>query len=162
MGFTKRQFVYAALEEIGMASYVFDMSPEDLERGLRRLDTMMAEWNGKGIRLGYPIPGSPQDSDLDELSEVPDSANEAIITNLGIRLAPSYGKTVSPDTKFIAKQAYNTVLARATFPPKMQLPTSMPSGAGNKPLSGNQSTYLLPAAEDIDAGPDSSSNIITL
>lgn len=72
MGYSKRQFVAAAFEEIGLASYVFDLQPEQLQSALRRLDAMIADWNGKGIRLGYPLPGSPQYSDLDEPSEVPD------------------------------------------------------------------------------------------
>lgn len=155
MSLSKRQFVYAAFEEIGLAGYVFDLSPEQLQSALRRLDAMMAEWNGKGIRVGYPIPSSPESSDLDEPSEVPDSANEAIITNLGIRLAPMFGKTVSVDTKIVAKGAYNTVLARATFPPQMQMPGSMPAGAGHKPIIGAISTFLTPPVESLDAGPDS-------
>jgi hypothetical protein len=54
MGYTKRQFISAAFEEIGLASYVFDLQPEQLQSALRRLDAMMADWNAKGIRLGYP------------------------------------------------------------------------------------------------------------
>ena len=113
MSYSKRQYVEAAFAEIGMAGYVFDLQPQDLEQALRRLDAMMAEWNAKGIRLGYPLPGSPQFSDINAQSEVPDSANEAIITNLGMRLAAGYGKAVMPQTMMVAKQAYNTLLARA-------------------------------------------------
>ena len=71
MGYTKRQFVTSAFEEIGLADYVFDLQPEQLEAALRRLDSMMAEWNAMGIRLGYSMPSSPQDSDLDEQTNVP-------------------------------------------------------------------------------------------
>jgi len=101
MGYTKRQFISAAFEEIGLASYVFDLQPEQLESALRRLDAMMADWNAKGIRLGYPLPSSPQDSTLDEETLVPDSAYEAIICSLGIRLAPSFGKQVMIETKLL-------------------------------------------------------------
>ena len=48
MGWTKRQFVAQAFEEIGLASYVFDLTPEQLQSALRRLDTMMAAWNALG------------------------------------------------------------------------------------------------------------------
>ena len=154
MGYSKRQFVTAALEEIGLASYVFDLQPEQLQSAMRRLDAMIADWNGKGIRLGYPLPGSPQDSDLDEPSEVPDSANEAIITNLAVRLAPSYGKTVSPDTKGTAKNSYNTLLSRATKPNQQQMPGRMPSGAGNKPWRVYDDPFLRPPVDPVLAGPD--------
>jgi hypothetical protein len=63
MSYTKRQFVDAAFEEIGLASYVFDLTTEELlPRLVRRLDAMMAQWNAKGIRLGYPLPTSAADS----------------------------------------------------------------------------------------------------
>lgn len=154
MGYSKRQFVTAALEEIGLASYVFDLQPEQLEFAMRRLDAMMADWNGKGIRLGYPLPGSPQDSDLDEQTLVPDSAFEAIICNLGIRLAPSYGRQVMIETKATAKQAYDILLQRATYPLEKQLPAQMPSGAGNKPWRMYDNPFVRPPYQPVDAGPD--------
>lgn len=132
MGYTKRQFVEQAFAEIGLASYVFDLTPAQVEAAMVRLDAMMATWNGKGIRLGYPLPGSPQNSDLDAETMVPDAANEAIITNLAVRLAPQYGKAPSIDTKVAAKQSYDMLLSRAAMPAEMQLPASMPRGAGAK------------------------------
>ena len=133
MSYTKRQFVEEAFAEIGMASYTFDLSPQQLDACLRRLDTMMATWNARGIRLGYPLPSNPEDSDLDTDTQVPDSANEAVVANLAIRLAPQYGKAVSLDTRTTAKQAYDTLLARAAFPPEQQFPRTLPMGAGQKP-----------------------------
>jgi len=154
MGYTKRQFVTAALEEIGLASYVFDLQPEQLQSAMRRLDALMADWNGKGIRLGYPLPSSPQDSDLDEESNVPDSANEAVILNLAIRLAPSYGKQVAIETKASAKQGYDVLLQRATVPPQQQLPGSLPSGAGNKPWRVYDGPFIRPPVDPVTIGPD--------
>jgi len=153
MGYTKRQFVTGAFEEIGLADYVFDLQPEQLQSALRRLDAMMMEWNAQGIRLGYPIASSPQDSDLDTDTFTPDSAWEAVITNLAVRIAPGYGKTVSPDTKMVAKNAYNVLLQRATFPLEKQLPETMPIGQGNKPWRWDN-PYVYPPADPVDAGPD--------
>lgn len=154
MGWTKRQFVTQAFEEIGLAAYVFDLTPEQLQSALRRLDSMMASWNAKGIRLGYPIPSNPTDSDLDEQTNVPDSANEAIYTNLGVRLAPSFGKTVSPDAKGIAKTTYDTLMSRAALPPEQQLPGTMPSGAGNKPWRTYDDPFLRKPVDPVLAGQD--------
>jgi hypothetical protein len=154
MGYSKRQFVAAAFEEIGLASYVFDLQPEQLQSAMRRIDAMMADWNGKGIRLGYPLPGSPQDSDLDEPTLVPDWANEAIITNGAVRIAPGYGKVVMPETKAVAKDSYNTLLQRATVPPEQQLPATMPAGAGNKPWRVYDNPFIRPPVDPVDAGPD--------
>jgi len=154
MGYSKRQFVYAAFEEIGLASYVFDLQPEQLETARRRLDAMMADWNAKGIRLGYPIPSSPQDGSIDEQTFVPDSAYEAIICSLGVRIAPSYGKQVMMETKATAKQGYDILLQRATFPLELQFPNTMPSGAGNKPWRINDNPYLRGPVYPVTAGPD--------
>lgn len=153
MAYTKRQFVEAAFEELGLASYVFDLSPAQMEAALRRLDAMMATWNGMGIRLGYPLPVDPMASSLSETAAVPDSANEAIITNLAVRLAPQYGKAVQPQTLATAKAAYNVLLQRATAPLEMALPATLPVGAGWKPYDIDQPFYSEPAST-VDAGPD--------
>jgi len=153
MGWTKRQFVTQAFEEIGLAAYVFDLNPEQLQSGLRRLDSMMATWNAKGIRLGYPLPSSPQDSDLDEQTSVPDSSNEAIYLNLALRIAPSFGKTPSVDTKATAKAAYDNLLSIAAMPMEMRLPGTLPVGAGNKPWNIDQ-PFVNPPVDPLLAGQD--------
>ena len=154
MGWTKRQFVTQAFEEIGLAAYVFDLTPEQLQSALRRLDSMMASWNAKGIRLGYPIPANPDDSDLDQETGVPDSANEAVYLNLGIRLAPGFGKSISTETKSSAKLAYDTLLARTAMPVEQQLPGTMPSGAGNKPWRVYDDPFLRQPVDPLLAGED--------
>jgi hypothetical protein len=154
MGWTKRQFVTQAFEEIGLAAYVFDLTPEQLQSALNRLDSMMASWNAKGIRLGYPIPASPQDSDLDEATNVPDSANEAVYLNLGIRIAPGFGKAVAMETKASAKAAYDTLMSLAAMPPEQQMPGTMPSGAGNKPWRVYDDPFLRKPVDPLLAGND--------
>jgi hypothetical protein len=150
MSYTKRQLVEAAMAEIGLASYAFDLLPEQRELALRRLDSMMAEWNTRGLRLGYPVPDNPADSDIDQDSNTPDAAWEAIITNLALKMAPSYGKQVNPETKITARHALNTILSRASMPPEMKLP-AMPSGAGNKTIDD---PFLPTPSTDLVAGPD--------
>lgn len=132
MAWTKREFIAEAFAEIGIASYDFDLSPEQLESALRRLDSMMATWNAIGIRVGYPLSSSPGGSTLATDTMVPDAANEAIYLNLAVRLAPAYGKTVSSDTKSKAEQSYNALLAKLVYPGEMQYDPLVPAGAGYK------------------------------
>ena len=155
MSWTKRQYIVQAFEEIGLASYVYDLQPEQLQSAARRLDSMLAVWNGKGIRLGYPIATNPEDIDLDTETGVPDSANQAIITNLGIQLAPSFGKVISQETKVAAKDSYNGLLSRATKPIEMQLPKTTPRGAGQKSWRYNNSPFIDPPTDPLLAGDDS-------
>jgi len=153
MSYTKRQFVEAALEEIGLADYVFDLSPEQLQSAVRRMDAMMAAWNAAGIRLGYPLTSNPDNTDLDTVTAVPDSANEAIILNLALRLSPSYGKAIALPTSAAARMAYNTLLSRAAMPAEMQFPQTLPVGAGQKSWNIDW-PFFQPPSEPLLAGED--------
>jgi hypothetical protein len=87
-------------------------------------------------------------TELDDESNVPDRANEAIYLNLALKIAPSLGKTVSPDLKASAWYAYNNLLSWAlSNPRKMSMPDTMPRGAGNKPWRFNSDEYLEQTAD---------------
>lgn len=150
---TKRQLIEAAHAELGLSDYVFDLPAEQLQLALLRLDSMMADWNSMGLRLGYAIPGNVEGGDLDTEAGVPDRAWEAIITNLAIRLAPSFGKQVSPETKGVAERGLSMLLGKNT-PSEMSL-GRIPAGAGNKPWRWNLDPFLDPSGQSVDAGPDS-------
>jgi len=154
MSWTKLQFIQQAFNEIGLASYEFDQQPEQYEFALQRLDSMMATWNAEGIRIGYPLPSNPEESSLSELTMVPDAANEAIYTNLAIRIAPSYGKVVSNETKMAAKEAYTALKARFQVTPIMQYPGTMPAGAGSKWWRFSYQPFLRRPLSPIQDGPD--------
>ena len=154
MGWTKRQFVTQAFEEIGLAAYVFDLQPQQLDSALRKLDAMMALWNGKGIRLGYPLPSSPQDSNLDEETLIPDSANEAIYTNLALRIAGGLGRQPQDVTKAAARAGYEVLLSRAAMPMEQQFPGTLPVGAGNKPWNNYDNPFVNPPVDPVLAGQD--------
>jgi len=151
MSWTKRQFVLQAYEEIGLAVYAYDLSPEQLQSGMKKMDAMIATWNGRGIRLGYPIPSNPQNSDLDQMTEVPDSANEAIYLNLALRIAPSFGKIITLETRQSAHQAYQVLLSRAVMPNEMQI-SGLPKGAGYKAI--DNSPFLDKPSNPILTGQD--------
>lgn len=113
MPWTKRDICSEAFAEIGKGSYTFDMQPEEYQQALRRLDTMMATWGATAnIRIGYV--GGIGFGDIAEETEVPDWAVEAMYLNLAIRLAPTYGKTVSQDTKNDAKKALDSIMNNTT------------------------------------------------
>lgn len=155
MGWTKREFITQAFEEIGLASYVFDLTPEQLQSALRRLDAMIAGWNANGVRIGYPLPGSPSASDINVDSGVPDFANEAIYLGLALRLAPAYGKTVSPETKQLADMAYNSMANQIAMPtPERQMPQTMPRGQGTKPWRNFNNPFVYAPTKELDAGSD--------
>jgi hypothetical protein len=149
---TKRQLIEAAHAELGLADYVFDVPAEQLQLALRRLNGMMAEWDGMGLRLGFPIPGNVGGGDLDTEAGVPDRAWEAISLNLAIRLAPQFGKQVSPETMTAAKRGFNMLLGKVV-PGEMSLGRTI-AGAGNKPLQWNLDPFLPEKPPALDVGPD--------
>lgn len=150
MGWTKRQFVEAAYEEIGMAGYVFNLQPEQLQIAVKRLDSMCASWNAQGIRLGYPIPESPKYSDLSAETNVPDAANEAIYKNLALRIAPVHGKQISADLRSDSKLAFDAMLTKLVGVREMAL-GMIPAGAGRKtPLA----PFIADKITDIQTGLD--------
>lgn len=131
MSWTKGDIVQEALAELGIADYDFDIIPEQLERDIRRLDTMMGVWAVEGIGLNYPLASGPDSSNKDDEIDIPDYAIDAVLLGLAVRLAPSYGKTVSMDTKASYKAAYNALLQRFAPGPQVQL-EQLPRGAGAK------------------------------
>ena len=131
MGYTKGELVQSALNEIGLADYDFDIGAEQVESGMRRLDSMMALWDSKGIKLGYPLSLTANGSSVRQDSNIPDTAVEAVITNLAVRIAPSYGKITYPDTKAIAKDGLDSLYRTFGMANEMQL-GSIPVGAGYK------------------------------
>ena len=155
MGWTKRQFVEQAFEEIGLASYVFDLTPEQMNSALRRMDAMVAGWNANGVRINYPLPSSPDRASLDTDSGVPDFANEAIYLGLAVRLGPAYGKVASPETKMFADMAYSNMANQVAIPtPERQMPQTMPRGQGTKPWRNFNNPFVYAPQKDILAGSD--------
>jgi hypothetical protein len=156
MGWTKRDFVLQAFEELGLAPSLYDLTPEQLNSAVKKMDAMIAGWNANGVRINYPLPSSPNNTNLDDDSGVPDFALEAIYLNLALRLAPSYGKTVPQETKVAADMSYSSMVNQALQPtPERQLPQTMPRGQGTKPWRNFNNPYLNRPEDPIDAGSDS-------
>lgn len=132
MSWTKRQIIEQAFEEIGLASYVFDLTADQLQSALRRLDLMVYSWYQKNIRIGFPLSNNPGDSDIEQQIDTPGTANEAVVLNLAVRLAPSYGKALAPETKIQAKLLYDQLLVEAAAPIEQQYVKTLPLGAGYK------------------------------
>ena len=154
MAYSKNWFVQKAFSELGMAGYVFDLQPEQLQECLDRLDAQMATWDGNGIRLGWSIPESEGDSRLDDQVDVPNFAREAIFKNLAIAIAPLFGKAPSADLKAKADSTMDAMLQATAWPVPMQFPNTLPSGAGNKPWRNVASPFLGPPTDYVEAGGD--------
>ena len=141
MSWTKKELIQEAFDAIGLASYSFDIQEDQYVSVLRKLDSMMASWNGLGIRLSYPLYDTQSDSDINEASNIPDWANEAVYLNLATRIAPSFGKLLSADVKQNAKSAYDIIITRTNRPPEYQV-TGLPRGQGAKSYRNTGKVFL--------------------
>jgi hypothetical protein len=154
MGWSKLDLVNKAFAQIGLASYVFDLQPEQLQDALSTMDAMMGEWNAKGIRLGYAMSSTPIVVGTVD-SGLPDSAFLAVFTNLAVILASGVGRQVSPELNKTAKRSFDTLLALASVSKPVRLPGNMPAGAGHKGWRGWDRTFIGRYHEnDLEAGPD--------
>ena len=152
MSYTKKEFIIAAMTELGLGDSVFDMQDEDLTSSLNLLDAMVAEWRDSGIAINYPLQSDPGSSSLATATGVPDKNNMAVIKNLAVKIAPSFGAAavLSRETKVDAKNAYIAMLrtAQNTNPMKKQFPEEMPLGSGHKTWRNNNRDPFFPIPDD--------------
>lgn len=110
MAWSKRAIVEAAFEELALAGFEYDLSPEEAQSALKRHNLIMAGWAAKGIQLGQSVVESEGGGDLDDDSGLPTYAVEAAISALSLRICASKGKTPSPMMLHSAKQAREAML----------------------------------------------------
>ena len=152
---TKRQICAAAFEELALAGYTFDLTPEEMQSAMVRLDMMLAQWLGNGINLGYSFGLTPDEGDLDDDSGIPLIHINAVVLNLATQLAAGKGKTLAQTTRSTAKQAYDSIVSRLVkdSTKQQQLPSGLPLGAGYKRVT-RQPFTTPPTFDPVQAGPD--------
>lgn len=132
MSYTKGQIVEEAFAELALAGYVYDITPDEVMTGIRRLDMMMALWGKVGARLGYAGNLDPKSADPYQDSGLPDWSIEPVVLNLAIRLASGFGKSLPRSTTGPAKQGWDFLCAQTAAVPQMQPMGNLPIGAGFK------------------------------
>ena len=156
MAWTKLQLVEAALEEIGLASHAFDVSPDLKESVRHRMDAMVAEWMERGLQLSYDL-----NAGLNDESGIALSHNSAVYLNLAIRVAPGIGKIPAPETKSAAAQTMDSLWIQAAQPQQRQMPADMPRGEGQKPWRTVYRPYFpVPDVSPVRAVQDDNLDIV--
>ncbi|UWX75369.1 packaged DNA stabilization gp4 family protein [Burkholderia gladioli] len=139
---TKLELVEAAYGEIALAGYVFDLTPEEKQTALMRLERMAAFFDAKGIRIGYNLLG--RSADLNDDAGIPMWAEQPFYTILARRLASTIGKQLHPETISASEDGWRTLcMVTSQEIPQMQMPRHMPIGTGNRRNVKNQ-TFFAP------------------
>lgn len=130
----KRAIIEMTFEEMTLAGYEFDATPEEQFAYLRQLDAMMAEWRGPGRELAIPYnaPAVFGEGDLNDESGIPDFAIQAVALSLAKRCAPKIGKSLSAETQASLVSGMDAITA--AFSPRVQrsLGRTTPRGAGQR------------------------------
>lgn len=156
MGWKKRLLVNKAFGDLALAGYVFDMTPEEVQDAILRMDAMAGTWEASGVRVGYNTTVDPEKADPDQESGLPDWANEAFFKGLALRLAAGFGKAVPPSLAVAAKTAYDAMLGLiASNVPEMQFKGNLPIGAGWKRSNYcGGGPFIRHPQERLTTGPD--------
>lgn len=130
---TKRQLVEHAFNECRLNGWEYDITAEEKDRALSRLDALMRELLGRGYDLAYNFPTAIGAGDLDDQLGCPDGAFYGLGTLLAFRLAPTMGKTISAESRVAMQDAMKAVIASAIDPiPTASFAPGTPMGSGNK------------------------------
>lgn len=153
MSLTKRQILDAAFAELGLSSEFYDLTPGQYQKAMMRMDLMISNWANNAIRIAYNMPSPPGSGDIDDDSGVPDVSLMAVILGAACQSAPSFGKQVSPETRQNFKDAYDNLVQNATADiPEMQMPKTLPLGAGTKPWRLAQNPFAYPPRTRVAGG----------
>ncbi|MGI9306782.1 MAG: hypothetical protein ACR2P5_05695 [Gammaproteobacteria bacterium] len=117
-----------ALQESQIVSVVVPASPEQINHGLGKLNSMVQMWISMGIKMNLvPLPTAG-----DQLHEPADARN-GIVLNLAILLATAYKRPVSDDLRTAgAKElAMIKLLYQEICIPDAVPSSTLPKGAGN-------------------------------
>jgi len=111
--YTKREIINASLEEIGLSPDELDITSAENQRVGRNLEALVKQWLLNGVEINYNFASDIHNPDLSEATELSHYALQALSLNLAIRIAPSFGKQILPDTKENAVVAYNILANRS-------------------------------------------------
>lgn len=133
---TKRQLVEQMFTECALNGWEYDLTAEEKDTALTRLDALMWELRGRGIDVGYNFPNAIGGGNLNDVLGCPDQAFFGLAVLGAKRLCPTMGKALSKESREALNDAMKAVRSAASgFVPTMVLAPGTPIGAGNKPWS---------------------------
>lgn len=151
MSWTIKQIIEDAYSDIGLPPD--EVEPDQMQFAARKLGAMIANWNAQGVRVSYPLTDNPENIDITLDSGIPQLAIEPVVANLVLKLAPSFGKVIAQETKATASSALKILKQySASKPPKLQRPSTLPLGAGNKPWRENDRRFFPNPEDRLTAG----------
>lgn len=122
-----RDVVTDAMKHLKVLAVGETPSAEDMAEGIRRLNLMMASWEGVGLATGWTPVSNPNDP----LPSPPED-EEAIGLNLSIRMRAMFGASLDPDVLALAESTLAGISARIVASDGARIEYDLP-GRGCEP-----------------------------
>lgn len=130
---TKRQLVEQAFTECALNGWELDITADEKDVALTRLDMLMNNLLGRGINVSYAFPARFGGGDLNDALGCPDTVIDALAILLAKRLCPSMGKTISAESRVALRDAEKALVSAGQTVPTMSYAPGTPQGSGNRP-----------------------------
>lgn len=125
---SKIKLIDKAYSKLEISGLTFNPTPEDVTLAVDELESMMAELDSRNACVGYNFEDEPEPSSE---SYIPKWAENAIQTNVAVRLAADFGKVASPSLQTQANQSMSNFLARTAKYRHINPPNRQAAGSGN-------------------------------
>ena len=102
----KLDILNLAFDEIGLSDYIYNLEPDQLATANKKIDAMVSAWS---IAHQFPYPIGTEYNDPTDIQM---NIVEIVYLNAAVRLAPSFGKQASTDTKNAAKRSLEHWIGR--------------------------------------------------
>lgn len=142
----KAYYTRQALRKLGLRADEFSIDSDETRDALCELESMMLNWDGRGLRFGYALAADPENVNPNEDANIPDYVGDAVIYQLAMRLAADYGKSINPSLAQQAQASMNTLYMNLDIPVN-QYPRTMPIGSGNQRRFNRFQRYFRQAGE---------------
>jgi hypothetical protein len=153
MSIAKGEIAILVFDALGLNDGLTEPLPGEVAYVMGVMERTVAQWEKKGIQLGYiysdPVIG-PDPSDPTGLA---DTDVDAVVNNIAVKSAPKFGRMASPDVKAMAHEGY-ALLFSVVLPTLEQHPYQ-PAGQGN--CGG-----YMPIIEELTIPDDGSIDDITI
>lgn len=116
-----------AFEEITVKKAEVNLEADELQAGIRRVNRMLVAWADIGIIPGYnPVLNG------DDTIDIQPEAEQAVVSNLALILAPSFSKPVTQELVLFAETSLSRLMASNSIVGEVAFPDTLPIGSGNQ------------------------------
>jgi hypothetical protein len=141
---TKGEIVNRAYSWLRISGITKRPQPREIESALDVLEAMAYELDSRNICTSYSFEDVP---DPDTESGIGNAFFLAAAYNLGLRMAPDFGKQLTQDQKLQATQSMSNWSARTSKTNSINHPRRQPRGSGNNFRGPNWIRYYKDAAD---------------